>query len=78
MILYFIAYLHQKNYERMDVGNIPYHFCNTLEKFMGDDKNIQILIAEKKEVAYKDIEPGICEEFLIFLTHASYKKYLFK
>lgn len=77
ILLYIIAYLSKKRHKDLDVDNIPKHFCNVLKEFIGDDKLIQLLILEKREVDTKNIESELCEEFLIFITHESFKEYLF-
>jgi Holliday junction resolvase RusA-like endonuclease len=77
ILLYIIAYLSKKRHKDLDVDNIPKHFCDVLKEFVGDDKLIQLLILEKREVDTKNIESELCEEFLIFVAHESFKKYLF-
>ena len=76
-MLYIVAYLSKKRHMGMDVDNLPKHFCDVLKEFIGDDNLIQLLIVEKCEVNTKDIDGELCEEFLIFIAHESFKKYLF-
>jgi Holliday junction resolvase RusA-like endonuclease len=77
ILLYIIAYLSNQRHKDLDVDNIPKHFCDVLKEFIGDDKLIQLLILEKREVDTKNIESELCEEFLIFIAHESFKEYLF-
>ena len=77
ILLYIVAYLRKKRHTGLDVDNLPKHFCDVLKEFIGDDKLIQLLIVEKREVDTKNIEEELCEEFLIFIAHESFKKYLF-
>ena len=77
ILLYLISYLDKNHYKKYDVDNLPRHFCNVLKEFIGDDSNIQILISEKKEVDTKDIQSNLCEQFLVFIAHESFKEYLF-
>lgn len=77
ILLYLISYLDKNHYKKYDVDNLPRHFCNVLKEFIGDDRNIQILISEKKEVDTKNIQSNLCEQFLVFIAHESFKEYLF-
>ena len=77
ILLYIVAYLSKKRHTGLDVDNLPKHFCDVLKEFIGDDKLIQLLIVEKHEVDTKNIEEELCEEFLIFIAHDSFKGYLF-
>ncbi len=72
-----ISYLSKKRMKDHDVDNFPKHFCDILKEFTGDDSLIQLIISEKRELDIKDIQSNLCEEFLIFITHESFRKYLF-
>lgn len=82
ILVYLIAYLDKQNYENYDVDNIPKHFCDILKEFTSDemrgDRFIETLIVEKRGVDIPNIEKSLCEEFLVFVTGADFKKYLFK
>jgi hypothetical protein len=84
MLLYIIAYLNEKNYYSYDVDNIPWHFCDVLKEFTSSDKKgdnkIISLIVEKRMIKNKPPEAFTideCEEFLVFITHEMYKKFIF-
>lgn len=78
VLLYLIAYLDKKHYESYDVDNIPKRFCDVLKEFIGDDRYIQILISEKKMVEVpKSANSDQYEQFLVLVTEAMYKDYLF-
>ena len=84
MLLYIIAYLTEENYINYDVDNIPKHFCDVLKEFTSTDKksdnNIKTLIVEKRLINEKPLEAESieeCEEFLVFITHEMFRKYLF-
>jgi Holliday junction resolvase RusA-like endonuclease len=84
MLLFIIAYLTEKNFNNYDVDNIPKHFCDVLKEFTSSngqgDNMIRTLIVQKKIVKQKPPEAislEQCEEFLVFITHDSYKKFLF-
>jgi len=84
MLLYIIAYLTEKNFNNYDVDNIPKHFCDVLKEFTSSDGQgdnmIRTLIVQKKLVEHKPPEAENleqCEEFLVFITHDLYKKFLF-
>lgn len=84
MLLYIIAYLNRRNFKKYDVDNIPKHFCDVLKEFTSTDKQgdnkIRTLIVQKKLVEQKPPEAESieqCEEFLVFISHDLYKKFLF-
>ena len=73
--LYIIAYLDKEHYKKYDVDNLPKHFCDALNYFVGDDSKIQTLVVEKKQIkSKKPIKSDYLEQFFVCVADKHYKK----
>jgi hypothetical protein len=78
-LLYVCIYLRLEKYEKYDLDNFLKAIVDSLKPFIGDDKNIVTLIAEKKILhGYHTADLDFLEQIFILITEPSAKADLLK
>ncbi len=79
VLVYMCIYLRPEKYRKNDVDNFVKIILDSLKEYIGDDRNVLCVIAEKKKLEnYPDEDMDFLEQIVIYITDPSAKKDILK